>query len=341
MTDVHDFSYYWQRLVADNLSGDDREGAFEAMMTGKADPILVGAFLVTLRERGETEEMLVSAARVLRRHALRVKAPAGSLDSCGTGGDGQGTVNISTAVALVVSACGVPVAKHGNRAQSSKCGSADVIEALGIRLTADTAVLEKSLKSHNFAFLFAPYHHAAMKHVASVRQALKVRTLFNLVGPLANPCAVDYHLLGVADKKWLRPMAQSLARLKVKGAWVVHSRDGNDELSLNAPNDVLVWDGANLTSETINAAEVGLSPCPPQELQGGDAHHNAKRIHEVLQGKKDGLRDTVVLNSAAALVISGKAPNVQQGVAMAQACLDDGRAAKHLAAVVARFAGTA
>ena len=325
-----DFSASWQRLATGALSGDDMEAAFEAMMSGTAEPLEMAAFLVTLRERGETEEALVRAAHVLRRHALSIKAPAGSLDSCGTGGDGQGTVNISTAVALVVSACGVPVAKHGNRAQSSQCGSADVIEALGIKLTPDTEKLEAMLKRHNFAFLFAPYHHAAMKHVAGVRKALKVRTIFNLVGPLANPAGVDYQLLGVSDKKWLQPMARSLARLKVKGAWVVHSQDGGDELSLNAPNHVIVWDGSKHTTLTLNGVELGLSACPPQDIKGGDADYNAKRIRDVLHGTKDGLRDTIVMNAAIGLVLSKKVANPKQGVAMAQKALDEGKVAAQL-----------
>ncbi|MBF0307183.1 MAG: anthranilate phosphoribosyltransferase, partial [Alphaproteobacteria bacterium] len=239
--------------VADGrpLSEAEAEAAFEIIMSGDATPAQIGGFLMALRVRGETVEEIAGAARVMRAKALRVDAPEGAIDTCGTGGDGAGTYNVSTAAALVAAACGVPVAKHGNRALSSKSGSADVLTALGVKIDADVSLVREALWTAHIGFLMAPRHHNAMRHVAGPRVELGVRTLFNLLGPLSNPAGTRRQLIGVFAERWVRPLAEVLGRLGAERAWVVHGSDGLDELTTTGPSLVAEWRNGHLTTFEI------------------------------------------------------------------------------------------
>ncbi|MGE4281989.1 MAG: anthranilate phosphoribosyltransferase [Magnetospirillum sp.] len=308
------------------MSEDQAEEVFEVIMSGDATPAQIGGLLMALRVRGETVEEITGAARIMRAKALRVEAPAGAIDTCGTGGDGSGTFNISTAAAFVVAGAGVPVAKHGNRALSSKSGSADVLSALGIKVDADMALVKESLWQNNIGFLMAPRHHNAMRHVAGPRVELGTRTIFNLLGPLANPAQADYQLLGVFASQWVEPMAEVLGRLGVKRAWVVHGLDGLDELSTTAPSLVSEFKDGQVHSFEIRPGDAGLRMAHASELKGGDAQTNATALRALLDGAPGAYRDIVLLNAAAALVVAGKAADLKDGVALAAKSIDEGAA---------------
>lgn len=317
------------------MSEDQAEEVFEVIMSGDATPAQIGGLLMALRVRGETVEEITGAARIMRAKALRVEAPAGAIDTCGTGGDGSGTYNISTAAAFVVAGAGVPVAKHGNRALSSKSGSADVLSALGIKVDADMALVKESLWANNIGFLMAPRHHNAMRHVAGPRVELGTRTIFNLLGPLANPAQADYQLLGVFASQWVEPMAEVLGRLGVKRAWVVHGLDGLDEITTTAPTLVSEWKDGKLHSFEVRPSDAGLRMAHASDLKGGDAQHNATALRALLDGAPGAYRDIVLLNAAAALVVAGQAADLKEGVALAAKSIDDGAARAALDRMVA------
>ena len=317
------------------LERADAEAAFEIIMSGQATPAQIGAFLMGLRIRGETVDEIAAAARVIRAKAQTVQAPPGAIDTCGTGGDSSGTYNISTAVAIVTAACGVPVAKHGNRAVSSKSGSADVLTALGVNIAADEKLLFKSLHENNLCFLMAPRHHAAMRHVGPVREEMGLRTLFNLLGPLANPAGTKRQLLGVFADRWVTPLAEVLGLLGAERAWVVHGSDGLDELTVTGPSSVAEWHRGKVTRFEVTPEQAGLPRSPIEALKGGDATHNAAAILRLLSGEKGAYRDVVLLNSAAALVVADKASDLTEGVALASGALDSGRAKACLDRLVA------
>ena len=308
------------------MSEDQAEEVFEVIMSGDATPAQIGGLLMALRVRGETVEEITGAARIMRAKALRVEAPAGAIDTCGTGGDGSGTFNIPPAAAFVVAGAGVPVAKHGNRALSSKSGSADVLTALGIKVDADMALVKESLWQNNIGFLMAPRHHNAMRHVAGPRVELGTRTIFNLLGPLANPAQAEYQLLGVFASQWVEPMAEVLGRLGVKRAWVVHGLDGLDELSTTAPSLVSEFKDGKVHSFEIRPSDAGLRMAHASELKGGDAEHNAAALRALLDGAPGAYRDIVLLNAAAALVVAGQAADLKDGVALAAKSIDEGAA---------------
>jgi len=289
-------------------------------------------FLTTLADRGETVDEIVGAARVLRSRARTIKAPPDSVDCCGTGGDGLHTYNISTAVALVAAACGVPVAKHGNRAASSKSGAADVLEALGVNLSITPRQAEEALRQINFTFLMAPQHHEAMKHVAPVRKQLGRKTIFNLLGPLANPGMTKRQLIGVYDKKWIEPMAQALKRLGTERAWVVHGRDGMDEISITGPTQVAVLDQDQVSFQTLTPDDFGLPAHKLDDLRGGDVSTNAAALRGLLEGKKSAYRDAVLANTAAVLVIHGSSYALKDATGRAAQAIDSGAARKILEA---------
>ncbi len=314
--------------VADGIALNEAEAAkaFRILMTGQATPGQIGAFLMALRTRGETVEEITGAARVLRKQALSIKAPKGAIDTCGTGGDGLGTQNISTAAALVVAGAGVPVAKHGNRALSSKSGSADALEALGVKLRVDPKRVERALQQAKIGFLFAPRHHQAMRHVAGVRKELGTRTVFNLLGPLANPAGAKRQLLGVYSPDWVAPMARVLKKLGTTRAWVVHGKDGLDELTTTTTTTVAALSKGRIRSFEIAPEDAGLARAKPAALKGGDARANANAILRLLAGGHGPFRDVVLLNAAAALVIAEKARNLKQGVALATDAIDTGAA---------------
>ena len=308
------------------MSEDQAEEVFEIIMSGDATPAQIGGLLMALRVRGETVEEITGAARIMRTKALSIEAPIGAIDTCGTGGDGSGTYNISTAAAFVAAGAGVPVAKHGNRALSSKSGSADVLAALGIKIDADMALVSESLWQNNIGFLMAPRHHNAMRHVAGPRVELGTRTIFNLLGPLANPAKTKFQLMGVFASQWVEPMAEVLGRLGAERAWVVHGLDGLDELTTTAPSLVSEWKDGKVHSFEVRPNDAGLKMAHAQDLKGGDAGVNAAALLALLDGAPGAYRDIVLFNAAAALVVAGKASDLKDGVALAAKSIDDGAA---------------
>jgi anthranilate phosphoribosyltransferase len=319
------------RVVAgERLSFVDAQAAFTIIMGGQATPAQIAGFLVALRMRGETVDEISGAAAVIRSKCLPVRAPAGAMDIVGTGGDGAGTLNISTATALVVAACGVPVAKHGNRAVSSKSGTADVQKALGINVDADFSRIERALAEVNIGFMLAPRHHESFRHVGPVRAELGVRTIFNILGPLCNPAGVKRYLLGVYAPEWVRPIAEVLAKLGCERAWVVHGAGGLDELSTLGANKVCVVEGGKVSDRVVNPADAGLPLATLDQLKGGDSAYNAGRLNALLGGERDAYRDIVLFGAAAALQLAEKVQDLREGVTMAAAAIDSGKARQAL-----------
>lgn len=304
----------------------DMAAALAAMIDGDASTAETMDFLTLLATRGETPDDLAAAARILRARAVAVHAPPGAADCCGTGGDGLNTYNVSTAVAFVAAACGVPMAKHGNRSASSLSGAADVLAVLGVELDVAPDRLAAALAACNFAFLMAPRHHPSLARVAAARKALGRRTIFNLLGPLANPAGVQFQLVGVYDRRWLEPMARALQTLGSSAAWIVHSRDGLDEISIGAPTDVAVLDGNGMRLTTVDPSDFGLPVAPLDRMRGGDATVNAAALLDVLRGRPSAYRDCVLANAAALLTLTGRAADLKAGVALAAAALDGGAA---------------
>jgi len=303
------------------------EAAMEELMDGAAPPIQVAALLAMLRVRGETPEELAAFARVMRARAVRVAAPDGAVDLCGTGADGAGTFNISTLAAFVVAGAGVPVAKHGNRAVTSRCGSADVVEALGITLDPGPDAVARRIGQLGFGFIFAPSYHPAMKHAMPIRRELPIRTVFNLLGPISSPAGVRRQLLGVAEERLLPLLAGALARLDTDRALVVHSGDGLDELSLAGPNRALLVEGRMVGELEIDPAAYGLRRAGRSALVGGDAQLNSAIAMSVLGGEPGAARDVVLLNAGAALFVAGKTTDIGEGVTLAAEAIDTGAAA--------------
>jgi len=314
--------------VADGnvLSFDDAREAFEIIMSGRATPVQIAGFLVALRMRGEHVDEISAAVDVIRAKALPVGAPAGAMDIVGTGGDGSGTLNISTATAIVTAGCGVPIAKHGNRALSSRSGAADVLTALGVNLDAEIPVIEHAITEAGIGFMMAPRHHQSFKYVGPVRVEMGIRTVFNILGPLCNPAGVRRYLIGVFAQEWVEPMAQVLARLGCEKAWVVHGADGLDELSTTGANYICEVAGGKVTQMSLSPEDAGLQRATLADLKGGDGEYNAARLRALLDGQKDAYRDIVLFGTAAALLIAGKADDLPEGVAMAADAIDSGRA---------------
>lgn len=308
----------------------DMQTCIGQMMEGAYTDTQIAAFLMGLSVRGETVDELCGAAKALRQKAIHIHAPQNAVDCCGTGGDHSGTYNISTAVALVAAACGVTVAKHGNRASSSKSGTADVLEALGVNLNTPKENLEAALTQLNFAFLMAPKHHEAMKYVARPRKEMGVRTIFNLLGPLANPAQTKLQLLGVFDKKWVLPMTQVLQKLGSEKAWVVHGSDGLDEITVTGKTYVAKLENGNITESVLEPSAFGLAISKSDDLKGGDATENAKALRDVLAGRKNAYRDIILANTAAVLVIRDMTNDLKEAVRIAALAIDDGKALKVL-----------
>jgi anthranilate phosphoribosyltransferase len=313
--------------VANGASLDEEEmaTALETMTSGVASPVQMAAFLMALRARGETVAEITGAVRAMRARMTPVSAPADAIDVCGTGGDAAGTLNVSTAVTFVVAGCDVPVAKHGNRALSSRTGGADVLTALGVNVDVPLERLADILRAANCAFLFAPRHHPSMRHAAGPRVELGTRTIFNLLGPLANPARVRRQLTGVFAPEWARPMAETLGRLGSETAWIVHGQ-GLDELTVAGENQVSAWQDGAVRSFTVNPEDVGLARAPVDAIRGGDAALNAATLQALLQGATGPYRDTVLLNSAAALVVAAKAVDLREGMALADRSVASGAA---------------
>jgi anthranilate phosphoribosyltransferase len=324
--DMSDLKALLGRLATgEHLSQADAERAFDIMMSGNATPSQMGAFLMALRMRGETVDEITGAVRAMRAKVLPVTAPPDAIDTCGTGGDASGTFNISTTSALVVAGCGVPVAKHGNRALSSKSGSADVLTALGVNIDADLRLVERAIREARIGFLMAPRHHSAMRHVAPTRVELGTRTIFNILGPLSNPAGAKRQLVGVFAAQWTEPLAEVLGRLGSERAWVVHG-EGLDELTTAGTTQVAELRDGTVRTFTVTPEEVGLPRAQRDDLKGGDAENNAAKLRDLLAGERGPRRDIVLLNSAAALVVADKAKDLREGIAVARRSIDGGAA---------------
>lgn len=319
-------SYLAKVATGASLSRDEARDAFDDLLSGEVTPAQGGAFLMALRVRGEALDEIVGAVSAMRGRMLTVTAPDKAVDIVGTGGDHSGSYNISTLASIIVAACGVPVAKHGNRAASSKSGTADVLAALGLKLGLDPANLERCLKDVGLCFMFAQTHHAAMRHVAPVRVELGTRTIFNLLGPLSNPAGVKRQLLGVFSEAWLEPLTQVLKELGSKKVWTVHGSDGLDEMTTTGPTFVVALENGTIRRFTVTPEEVGLPVARPEDLKGADPEHNATQLRNVLEGARIPYRDVALLNAAAALVVADEATNLREGLDRASRALDSGAA---------------
>jgi anthranilate phosphoribosyltransferase len=311
--------------AGDTLSADDAESAFDIIMSGEATPAQIGGLLMAMRVRGETVPEITGAVRAMRNRMTAIAAPEDAIDVCGTGGDNAGTLNISTAVTFVVAGAGIPVAKHGNRALSSRTGGADVLAALGVDVDTPFERLPDILRAANCVFLFAPRHHPSMRHAGGVRVELGTRTIFNLLGPLANPARVRRQLTGVFAPEWARPMAETLRALGSTYAWIVHGV-GLDELTVAGENQVTALRDGEVTQFTVTAEDAGLPRSPIEAIRGGDAALNAASLAALLEGAEGPYRDTVLLNAAAALIVAGHATTLREGVAIAAKTIASGAA---------------
>jgi anthranilate phosphoribosyltransferase len=319
----------------EDLTTEEAADAMREVMEGRATPASLGALLSALVMKGERPAEVVGFARTMRDHAVKLAAPAGDVfDTCGTGGDRSGTFNISSAAALVVAACGVKVAKHGNRSVSSRCGSADVFEQLGVNISAPAPVVERSLHEANIAFFFAPTFHPSMKHAAQTRRELGVRTAFNLLGPLTNPAGARRQIVGVPRPELADLVARALLMLGADRAWVVHGVDGIDEISTTGYTRVLECRDGTVNTFYVHPAEFGIPKASPVDLQGGDAAQNASIVQDVLDGQRGAARDVVLLNAAAALFVAGAASSVRDGIGMAASAVDRGAAKTTLESMV-------
>jgi anthranilate phosphoribosyltransferase len=315
------------------LSVADARAAFDLMMTGNATPAQIAGLLMAMRVRGETIDEITAGAMVLRERMVRVDAPPDAIDTCGTGGDSSGSYNISTAVALVVAGCGVPVAKHGNRGLSSRSGSSDVLQALGVDIDCDLVLVEQAIREARVGFMMAPRHHGAMRHVAGPRVELGTRTIFNLLGPLANPAGVRRQIMGVFAAEWVVPLAEVLGRLGAERAWVVHGQ-GLDELTTTGASLVAEWTGSEVRTFEVTPEDAGLPRAALEDLKGGDAAHNAEAIRAVLSGVKGPFRDAVVLGAAGALIVAGRAGDLREGARMAIRAIDSDAAMHALESLI-------
>jgi anthranilate phosphoribosyltransferase len=312
------------------LGREEAAGAFEQMMSGEATPSQMGALLMALRVRGETVEEITGAVTAMRSKMLRVEAPPDAIDVVGTGGDASGSFNISTCAALIVAGAGVPVAKHGNRALSSRSGAADVLAALGVNIDLNPERIGRCIREAGIGFMFAPAHHPATKNVAATRAELGTRTIFNLLGPLSNPAGVRRQMVGVFSRQWTEPLAQVLKNLGAERVWVVHGSDGLDEITTSGPTSVAALEDGAVKTFEIAPEALGLARVKPEALRGGDAATNAKAVQDVLDGRPGPFRDVALLNAAAALVVAGKAEDLKHGLILAAQSVDSGAAEDRL-----------
>lgn len=317
------------------LTVAEAETAFAALFEGEATPAQMGGFLMALRTRGETVDEYAAAASVMRAKCHKVQAPAGAMDIVGTGGDGKGTLNISTATAFVVAGAGVVVAKHGNRNLSSKSGAADALTEMGLNVMIGPEAVERCLAEAGIGFMMAPMHHPAMRHVGPVRTELGTRTIFNILGPLTNPAGVKRQLTGAFTAALLRPMAETLQRLGSEKAWLVHGGDGTDELSIAAPSQVAALEAGGIREFSVHPEDAGLPVHPFESIIGGTPAENGAAFRRLLEGETGAYRDAVLLNSAAALVVADRAATLPEGVEIARESIDSGRALQKVEALVA------
>jgi anthranilate phosphoribosyltransferase len=318
-----------------SLTREEAAAAFDRMMSGEATPSQMGGLLMALRVRGETVDEITGAVTTMRAKMLGVKAPPGAVDVVGTGGDASGSYNISTCAAFIVAGAGVPVAKHGNRALSSKSGAADVLQALGVKIDINADDVARCIAEAGIGFMFAPSHHPAMKNVGPTRVELGTRTIFNLLGPLSNPASVKRQMIGTFSKHWVEPMAQVLKNLGSESIWVVHGSDGLDEITTSGPTSVAALENGKVRTFEITPEDAGLKRCKPELLRGGDAETNAKALLDVLKGKPGPFCDIAILNAAAALIVAGKAKDLKEGAALAAKSIDSGEAEGRLDRLIA------
>ncbi|HXR94379.1 MAG TPA: anthranilate phosphoribosyltransferase [Rhizomicrobium sp.] len=316
------------------LSADEAARAFGQLLSGRATEDEILAFLIALSARKPSTAEFVGAVAAMKAQMRGITAPPMAIDLCGTGGDGLGTLNISTAVSFVVAAAGVPVAKHGNRSMSSKSGAADILEALGVKIDLEPSIAERTLREIGIVFLFAQTHHPAMRHVAKARQAIGKRTIFNLLGPLANPAGVKRQLVGVFAEEWLLPYAEALRALGCERAMVVHGKDGLDELTTTDLTNAVNLENGAITEAKIAPEDAGLTRSSLQALKGGGAGENARALRALFEGEKSAYRDVVVLNAAAALMVAGRAGDIMAGASLARDLLDSGAAKDKLEQLV-------
>jgi anthranilate phosphoribosyltransferase len=317
------------------LSREEAARGFDTMMSGEATPSQMGALLMALRVRGETVDEITGAVTAMRHKMLRVAAPPDAIDVVGTGGDASGSFNISTCAALIVAGAGVPVAKHGNRALSSRSGAADVLAALGVNIDLSPEGISRCIKQAGIGFMFAPAHHPAMKNVGPTRVELGTRTIFNLLGPLSNPAGVKRQMVGVFSRQWIEPLALVLKNLGSESVWVVHGSDGLDEITTAGPTYVAALEKGTVRTFEVTPEELGLERVKPDALRGGSAKENAQALVDVLKGNGGALGDVAVLNAAAALMVAGRAKDLKRGLALAQTSIDSGEAAGRLQRLVA------
>lgn len=323
-----------QLVEGKDLSYEMAEGCMDEIMSGEASQMHMAAYLTALRMKGESIDEIVASANGMRRHAARLNHDMEVLEIVGTGGDEAYSFNISTTAGIVAAAAGIPVAKHGNRSVSSKCGAADVLEALGVNITIEPEKMEKVLKEENISFMFAQIYHKAMRFVAPVRKELGIRTIFNILGPLSNPASASMQLMGVYDESLVKPMAEVLMKLGVKRGMVVYGTDRLDEISISAPTIVCEIRDGRLENYEITPEQFGLKVAAKEDMVGGDPEENARITRAILAGEKGAKRDAVVLNAGACIYIAGKAATLAEGIKMAQEVIDSGKAAEKLEAFV-------
>ncbi len=317
-----------------DLSSAETRALFDVIFEGDAQDEKIAELLLALKEKGEAASEIKGAVTSMRNHMISINAPTEAIDIVGTGGDGRGTLNVSTAASFVAAGAGAIVAKHGNRAVSSLSGASDVLSELGVNLECDSECLEKTLNEIGIAFLFAPNHHPAMRHVARVRKKLGVRTIFNLLGPLTNPASVTRHLIGVYDPIWMKPMAKTLAGLGSDNAWIVHGADGMDELSTTGPSSIMKLKDGKIESSSINPKDYNLAHATLDDIKGTDPEGNALELRILLDGKTGPYRDIVLLNAGAALVVAEKAKDLDEGIKLANAAIDNGNARHKLETLI-------
>ena len=318
-----------------NLSRAEAASAFDRMMSGEATPSQMGGLLMALRVRGETVDEITGAVTTMRAKMLSVKAPPDAVDIVGTGGDASGSYNISTCAAFIVAGAGVPIAKHGNRALSSKSGAADVLQALGVNIDLNAEQVGLCIRDSGIGFMFAPAHHPAMKNVGPTRVELGTRTIFNLLGPLSNPAGVKRQMVGTFSRHWIEPMVQVLNNLGSERVWAVHGSDGLDEITTSGPTSVAELKDGKVRTFEIVPEDAGLRRAKPEALRGGDASHNAAALLDVLKGKPGPFRDVAILNAAATLIVAGKAGDLKEAAALAAKAIDSGEAEGRLDRLIA------
>ncbi len=321
--------------AAATLTRAEAETAFDSMLSGEVTPSQMGGFLMALRVRGESVEEITGAVAAMRAKMLPVKAPADAIDIVGTGGDNSGSYNVSTLASIITAACGVPVAKHGNRAASSRSGAADTLTALGVKIGLAPEGVERCLREAGIGFMMAPSHHAAMRHVGPTRVELGTRTIFNLLGPLSNPARVKRQLIGVFSTAWLKPMAEVLRNLGSERVWVTHGTDGLDEITTTGPTKVVELTNGSIHAFEVTPEEAGLPRAERTALRGGEPAHNAEALLKVLDGAAGAYRDIALINAGAALVVAGRAASLKEGVALADAAIRSGAARRTLDRLIA------